>query len=159
MGKVRCPDNVGSVDYQGVTNETSVELTVLSEGDFTTNGKGWGSWLGTVDAIGGVVNATIKKIELVNGAMLSFTLALPAGMNIEQFDVELAIGNILNASTIRGQGIVNCFSSETSLKVGDAITETGEIIEAKEAQGKVETTTLVGKQADYRDSFNSKNKN
>lgn len=101
-------------------------------------------------------NATIKKIELVNGAMLCFTLTLPAGMKVEAFDVETAIGDILNSSTIRGEGIVNTFATQTALKVGDEITVDGEIVEAAEAQGQIEATEIKGKENDYRDAFAAK---
>ena len=102
--------------------------------------------------------AKITRIELVNGSMLSFTLALPAGMYVEQFDIETAIGGILNSSTDRkaSTGLVNSYNESTDLKVGDEITADGEVIEASEAQGQIEATELKGKENDYRDVFAAK---
>lgn len=101
--------------------------------------------------------AKITKIELVNGCMLSFEVALPAGKKIEAFDIEAIFGSVLNSSTRGSTGFFNVSEEETTLKVGDEITTDGEVIEAAEASGKIEIVELKGKESDYRDAYAEKN--
>lgn len=100
-------------------------------------------------------NARITRIELVNGSMLSFTLALPKGTYAYEFSE--AIGDVLNEMTEGSQGFVNSFAEETELKVGDEITPAGEIISVG-VEAKIEATILnTAKAGDYRDAFAAKN--
>lgn len=102
--------------------------------------------------------AKITKIELVNGVMLSFEVALPAGKKIEAFDIETAVdARILNSSTRGSTGFFNISEEETTLKVGDEITIDGEVIEAATAGGKIEAVELKGKESDYRAAYAEKN--
>ncbi len=96
-------------------------------------------------------NARITRIELVNGSMLTFTLALPANTIAEDFSE--AIGDVLNCFGNE----VNSFATETDLKVGDEITPDGEIVSGV-GDAKIETTVLnTAKAGDYRDAFAEKN--
>lgn len=101
-------------------------------------------------------NAKITRIELVNGSMLSFTLDLPKGTCA--YDFTAGIPDVLNEVTEGSKGFVNSFATETDLKVGDEITQDGEIIAAAVAEAKIEETVLnTAKAGDYRDAFSEKN--
>ena len=100
------------------------------------------------------MNATITKIELVNGSSLSFTLALPAGRHEHDFDLS-ALGGELNTIMDGSTLVFNTFETETDLAAGDQITPEGDIIEGNTEQ-PIEATELVDARADHRDAFAEK---
>lgn len=102
-------------------------------------------------------NAKIKRIELVNGSMISLTIILPAATDYVE-DFAPACGDVLNTAQKGREGYVNLLSDETDLQVGDEITPTGEIIKAAVPQGRIENTQLPSRNSasDYRDVFAEK---
>lgn len=77
-------------------------------------------------------NATVLKVELVNGSMLTVTTDAP------EFDFSVIRGH-LNGS----DGRFNTWDTDLDIKPGDEITEDGEIIEGAD-RGGVDETELSG---------------
>ena len=98
--------------------------------------------------------ATITKIELVNGSMLTFNFKFSEGASLNDFDMASVIEGYLN----EGGGAVNSYLTETELKPGDVITEDGEIIEGNGDAAIEETYLETKKSSDYRDAFENKGK-
>lgn len=96
--------------------------------------------------------ATITKIELVDGAMLTFTFKFGEGATLADFNMADLIEGYLNEA---GE-TVNSFMTETDLRAGDVITSTGEIIEGDGAEGIIEVSMPARTTPDYRDAFEQK---
>lgn len=96
--------------------------------------------------------ATITKIELVDGAMLTFTFKFSEGATLADFNMADLIEGYLNEAG----NIVNSFMTETDLRAGDVITAAGEIIEGDGNEDIVEASMPARTTPDYRDAFEQK---
>ncbi|MBC8324325.1 MAG: hypothetical protein H8E27_01690 [Verrucomicrobia subdivision 3 bacterium] len=98
--------------------------------------------------------ATIKQVELVNGSLISFTIALPDGAREYDFDLS-ALGGVLNTSMDNGFLIVNTFETETDIAAGDLLAPNGDIINGGGVQ-LIESVEIARESIDYRDAFAEK---
>ena len=99
--------------------------------------------------------ATITKIKRVNGSMLTFTFKLSKGAALHEFNMADLIEGYLNEVGDE-TNIVNSFLDDTDLRVGDVITEGGEIIEGEGTEEISDVAGPVRTTPDYRDAFEQK---